>query len=103
MGEVVETAAGTCLGGPGAIATTPPGFEEAAPTAPFGAVADVEDFGDSESVGCFGGIADTGVAREFFREFFFERVPVPAEDVLPLPRLRFLITSVLSESGRTTP
>ena len=43
-------------------------------------------------------------AIEFFREDFFdERVEPTVETALPLPRLRFLITSVFRDNGRTTP
>lgn len=40
---------------------------------------------------------------EFFREDFFEPREVPTARELALLRLRFLITSVLSDKGRTTP
>jgi hypothetical protein len=66
------------------------------------------DFGDSESAWL--ALPDVGVvtgvcASEFFLDDFFddrvEAEPTGAE--FPLPRLRFLITSVFKESGRTTP
>lgn len=62
------------------------------------------DFGDSESILADVGV-DTGVcASEFFRDDFLDaRDDEPATGAVPLPRLRFLMTSVLSESGRTTP
>jgi hypothetical protein len=100
-----------CFGGPGAIGTTPPdlaapgvgmavvALEEPPPTEPV-------DFGDSESaplpdVGVVAGVC----AIEFFRDDFFDAldvVPLTGAE-LPLPRLRFLMTSVLSDKGRTTP
>ena len=101
------------LGGPGAIATTPLDFEALdVAVAPFAFVApeptDPVDLGDSESAWL--ALPEVGVvigvcAIEFFRDDFFEdRVAVePIGFVLPLPRLRFFMTSVLSESGRTTP
>lgn len=49
---------------------------------------------------------DTGVCwTEFFLEGFFDErvVEVPTGTALPLPRFRFLMTSVFSDSGRTTP
>jgi hypothetical protein len=49
---------------------------------------------------------DTGVCwTEFFLEDFFDArvADAPIGRVLPLPRFRFLMTSVLSDSGRTTP
>jgi len=97
------------LGGPGAIGTTPLGFEdvgvvdedmvpEAPPPEPV-------DFGDSDSAALWDVGVVTGVcAIEFFRDDFFDdRVDVVPTGALPLPRLRFLITSVLSDKGRTTP
>ena len=99
------------LGGPGAIATTPalapaavvdgaamlPAFE---PTDP------VVDLGDSDSVlvgfGAVGVVAGV-CATEFLREDFLEERVEETGTEFPLPRLRFLITSVFSESGRTTP
>jgi hypothetical protein len=49
---------------------------------------------------------DAGVWwTEFFLEDFFDDrvVEVPIGRVFPLPRFRFLMTSVLSDNGRTTP
>ena len=64
--------------------------------------------GDSDAP-LVGGRLDWGAAAmvgacctEFLREDFFER-EVPTAKVLALLRLRFLITSVLSDRGRTTP
>lgn len=94
------------FGGPGAIGTTPADFEFEAAGARL-ALADAPppdpvDLGDSDSA-AFGVV--TGVmAIEFLRDDFFEaRVEDGPTGALPLPRLRFLITSVLSDSGRTTP
>lgn len=99
------------LGGPGAIATTPLVFEvgvtaeaklaDDAPPLP-----EPVDFGESESAAlCEVGVP-TGVAcaTEFLREDFFDdRVDAVPTGGFPVPRLRFLMTSVLSDSGRTTP
>ena len=91
------------LGGPGAIGTTPPVFELATPAATETPVlgrsfTEPVDFGDSESAA----LCDVGV--EFLREDFFDdRVDAEPTGALPLPRLRFLMTSVFNESGRTTP
>lgn len=90
------------------MATTPPDLAgEAAPLPLFPAPpnpADPVDFGDSESTLTDVGV-ETGVcASEFFRDDFFDaRDEEPATGAVPLPRLRFLMTSVLSERGRTTP
>lgn len=97
------------FGGPGAIATTV--LYGLSPVALVGVVAEfapdpVTDFGDSEST--FAALADIDVklelcAMEFFRlAAFFDRA-VPTGAVFPLPRFRFLITSVFKLSGRTTP
>lgn len=60
------------------------------------------DFGDSDSVAF--GVVTGVIAIEFLRDDFLEaRVDDGPTGALPLPRLRFLMTSVLSESGRTTP
>lgn len=40
---------------------------------------------------------------EFFRDVFLEEREEPTAKVLALLRLRFLITSVFKERGRTTP
>lgn len=65
----------------------------------------VVDFGDSESLAVFTVLEFVVVAcaTEFFRlaDFLDREVPTGAE--LPLPRLRFLMTSVLRLRGRTTP
>ena len=64
------------------------------------------DGGDAELLSLIAFGVEAGVcAREFLREFFFEaRVAAePTGIVWPLPRLRFLITSVFSDRGRTTP
>ena len=42
-------------------------------------------------------------AMEFLRDDFLDEREVPTARLLALLRLRFLITSVLSDSGRTTP
>jgi len=98
------------------MGTTPP-LPAAAPAIPGAVPAEpvpmlftepAVDFGDSDSLAA---LPDEGVVAgvwtiEFFRDDFFdERVePEPTLDtVLPLPRFRFLITSVLSDNGRTTP
>lgn len=69
---------------------------------------DNPDGGDSDPARLFGCVDVVGVVaetNEFFRiPFFAARVEVPETGTeFPLPRLRFLITSVLRESGRTTP
>jgi hypothetical protein len=94
------------------MATTPPVLEaldvapvplmvlELAPTEPV-------DLGDSESawlafpdVGVVAGVC----ASEFFREDFFDdRVVADGGPEFPLPRLRFLMMSVLRDKGRVTP
>lgn len=98
------------LGGPGAIATTPLVLD-------VGVVADdidmldatpppePVDFGLSESAAlCDVGVVTGVCAIEFFREDFLDdRVDAAPTGALPLPRLRFLMTSVLSDRGRTTP
>lgn len=65
--------------------------------------------GDSDAVALCG-LPEVGVVRgawatEFFLPpFFDERVEeTPTDKLLPLPLLRFLITSVFRERGRTTP
>lgn len=94
------------LGGPGAIGITPP-FEGAVaadarlrlddPPPP-----EPVEFGDSDSTAL--GVVTGVCAIEFLREDFLEdRVDDAPTGALPLPRLRFLMTSVLSDSGRTTP
>ncbi len=67
------------------------------------------DGGDSESLTLCafadGGVVTGVCCTEFLRDAFFEeRVEaVPIGMVLPLPRLRFLMISVFSDKGRTTP
>lgn len=63
------------------------------------------DLGDSESAAlCDVGVVTGVCAIEFLRDGFFDdRVDAVPTGVVPLPRLRFLMTSVLSDSGRTTP
>lgn len=86
------------------MGTTPLLLLDTVPEAP--APTEPVDFGDSESapfpeVGVVTGVC----ASEFLRDDFFEAL-VDAEltgAVLPLPRLRFLMTSVLRDKGRTTP
>ncbi len=103
------------FGGPGAMAMTfgAAGFSTAASPELVGVVAAVPvpvepavDFGDSpsllEPLPEFG-VVTTACATEFLRLApFFERV-LPTGAELPLPRLRFLITSVFKLRGRTTP
>ena len=87
------------------MGTTPPDLEFEAAGARLTLVdpppPDPVDFGDSDSV-AFGVV--TGVmAIEFLRDDFFEaRVEDGPTGALPVPRLRFLMTSVFKESGRTT-
>lgn len=70
------------------------------------ALAEPVDLGDSDSAPLPEVGVVTGVwAREFLREDFLEdrdAVPLTGAE-LPLPRFRFLMTSVLSDNGRTTP
>jgi hypothetical protein len=100
---------GIIFGGPGAMGTTLLVFTgEVAVWALFEVVpwpTEPVDFGDSESVPLTEVGVDTGVwAREFFRDDFLDaRDEEPATGAVPLPRLRFLMTSVLSDKGRTTP
>lgn len=63
------------------------------------------DFGDSESAAlCDVGVVTGVCAIEFLRDDFLdERADDAPTGALPLPRLRFLMTSVLSDNGRTTP
>lgn len=99
------------FGGPGAIGTVP-GLARMAvwPEVELvGVVAEpmepVMELGDSDS--CVGVLVDSNVeavgwTREFLRlAFFAPRAPTGI--VLAVPRLRFLMMSVLSERGRTTP
>lgn len=94
------------LGGPGAIGTTPdfeldPAAETVLLLLGLSPIEPV-DFGDSESAAL--GVVTGVCAIEFFLDDFFDDL-VDAEPTgaLPLPRLRFLITSVFSDKGRTTP
>lgn len=100
------------MGGPGAIGTTVfKGFS--GPPELVGVVADVAvpaepvaDFGESPSLFEFladDGVVTAGWATEFFRLMPFLDLDEPTGIELPLPRLRFLITSVFKLSGRTTP
>jgi hypothetical protein len=98
------------LGGPGAIGTTPPVFKLETgvdiETAVFGlSPAEPVDFGDSESAAlCDVGVVTGVCAIEFLREdFFADRVDAEPTGAFPLPRLRFLMTSVFNDNGRTTP
>jgi hypothetical protein len=98
------------FGGPGAIGTTPPVFElETADVTEMPVVGlsptEPVDFGDSESAAlCDVGVVTGVCAIEFFRDGFFDdRVDAEPTGALPLPRLRFLMTSVFKDSGRTTP
>jgi hypothetical protein len=81
----------------GVVTTEPPWAEPEA------------DGGDCEllSLAVFPDVGvDAGVWwTEFFLEDFFDdRVAeAPIGRVFPLPRFRFLMTSVLSDNGRTTP
>jgi hypothetical protein len=94
------------FGGPGAMGTTPPDLKLVAATEARLALEvpppDPVDFGDSESAAF--GVVTGVIAIEFLRDDFFDaRVEAVPTGALPLPRLRFLMTSVLSDSGRTTP
>lgn len=61
------------------------------------------DFGESASLAEVLDGVFVDCAIEFLRlAIFFDREEVPVEG-LPLPRLRFLITSVFKLNGRTTP
>lgn len=102
------------FGGPGAIGMTPVFAGAVLTLAPPAAVAPelftepAVDFGDSDSFGPFTepGVVAAGevCATEFFREDFFdERVDPTVDTAFPLPRFLFLMTSVFSERGRTTP
>jgi hypothetical protein len=99
----------TGFGGPGAMAT---GFlvDDFSFVVLVGVVAEVAvpvdpvvDFGDSDSVVlAFAGVLATW-ATEFLRlAAFLDRDETPGT-VVPLPLLRFLITSVLRLRGLTTP
>lgn len=85
------------FGGPGAIATTPPCREFGS-----GGLDDVVDFGDSDSGARCCVICKGALTREFFRETFFDERALLI-GIAPLPLFRFLMTSVFSDSGRTTP
>lgn len=96
--------------GPGAMGTTPPVLEFGAPggsAMPVLGRSPIEpvDFGDSESAAlCDVGVVTGVCAIEFFRDDFFDdRVDAEPTGALPLPRLRFLMTSVFNDKGRTTP
>jgi hypothetical protein len=98
------------FGGPGAIGITPPFFEFGAPAAEELAVLGLSpmepvDLGDSESAAlCDVGVVTGVCAIEFLRDdFFADRVDAEPTGALPLPRLRFLMTSVFNDRGRTTP
>jgi hypothetical protein len=82
------------LGGAAAIGTTP-GF-------PIPLDPEMEG-GDSEALMRDEIDEDGACWIEFLRDDFLDDREVPTARVLALLRLRFLITSVLSESGRTTP
>lgn len=103
-------AIGVGFGGPGAIAM---GFLVVGFSAVVlvGVVAAVPvlaepavDLGESASaVGFLAGVLEE-CAIEFLRlAIFLDLEVVVVEDGFPLPRLRFLITSVFKLSGRTTP
>ena len=118
MFTVGESVAADGLGGAAAIGTTPDLAEAVeaedsvvvAFSAPlFAEPCVVDDGGLSEPL-TLSAFVDVGVVAgvcwtEFLRlGFLDERVEAaPTGILLPLPRLRFLITSVLSDSGRTTP
>jgi len=87
-------AMGPDLGGAAAIGTTP-GF-------PIPLDPDM-DGGDSEVLTRDVIDEDGACWMEFLREDFLDDREVPTVRVFALLRLRFLITSVFSESGRTTP
>ncbi len=107
-GKAAETGATVCgFGGPGAIGTTPP-LElvavdpELATPEPTEPVADLGDSDSGAEALPEGVDVPDGCAIEFLRDPFLleERVETGA---VPLPRLRFLMTSVLRDKGRTTP
>lgn len=99
---------GMGFGGAAAIGTTP-----LLTAALAGAVlgADPEDGGivvDSDALALGWPVdagAVVGICVEFFREGFFglRTEPTPTGILLPAPLFRFFITSVLRDSGRTTP
>ena len=111
----------TGFGGPGAIATTVffgagggggPDEVGVLPAVELGAVFEpAAELGESASAAEFLLVAAAkmgALTTEFFRlaAFFVDRIGVPvgpAVGCAPLPRLRFLITSVFKLSGRTTP
>lgn len=98
-----DTAGGTALagaigfGGPGAMFTTLVVLGVGS-----GVFEEVVDFGDSDSGARVWVNASGVLTREFFREAFFD-VRALLIGIAPLPLLRFLMTSVFSDSGRTTP
>lgn len=98
------------FGGPGAMATTVFIGRSAAPEL-VGVVTDVpvdpaDDLGESASferaLDVMGG-GRVACATEFLRLAAFLARELPIAPVLAAPRFRFLITSVLRLSGRTTP
>ena len=105
------------LGGAAAIGTTPLLVVPADAGKLVGVLPAVErpsaepcsDGGDSEFV-ALRALAEVGVTEgvcwmEFLRDTFFDDLAAetPTGRLFPLPRFRFLITSVLRERGRTTP
>lgn len=102
----IEFEAEAALGGAAAMGTTPD-LAIALVLRLAGVLLPWMAGGDSEVVVAVCGrlavaAATDACCTEFLREDFFER-EVPTARVFALLRLRFLITSVLSDNGRTTP
>ena len=103
----VEAEAEAALGGAAAMGTTPDLVIVLALRLGAAVLLPGIAGGDSEVVVAVCGRLAVAAAidaccTEFLREDFFER-EAPTARVLALLRLRFLITSVLSDNGRTTP
>ena len=90
-------AGGPDFGGAAAIGTTPD-FTDTVDPDIAGGDSDVVPSAVRERE-----VLEGGWTMEFFREDFFPEREEPTAKLLALLRLRFLITSVFSESGRTTP
>lgn len=88
------------------MGTTPDDLPAAAPEGPPRAVAVPEATADGGDSGADRRLDEAeameACGTEFLREAFFDR-EAPTANVLALLRLRFLMTSVLSDNGRTTP
>jgi hypothetical protein len=94
------------FGGPGAIGTTVLTGLSVGPELVGVLPDDCVDLGESESIAKFllvVGVFTFACATEFLRLAAFLEREVPTGMALPLPRFRFLITSVFKLSGRTTP